>query len=226
MNLSGKKAAKIEATLGTEQAELQTELAVAKAKRETEVATLRKEAELKQQVMQAKAEQEMRMLQAEADLIAKQKEAQGQRALLEAQGVTAKILQENPALLQLELAKQLSEAMKDSQYLPVATMFNQQSPLGLMMAMMMQLSGGDKDKALTGSLGINMGQLLKEQGLFKGMPKGYESEKTSLVIDDELPSSTGDMHDHELDKDGVGGEGSSLVIKDGASSSIDTVGLH
>ncbi len=167
---------RIKADLALKQAELQTEMAQTVVDREMGIATSKIKAQLSQQVLQAQAEQQIKILQAEGDLAAKQKEAEGAQAMLSSQQVTAKILQENPAMLQLEVAKLLAEALKGSQYLPVVSLLSNGNPVTLMTNLLRNLSGQE-----------NLGketpvQMLQQRGLFAVPTETTSTEKLGPIL--------------------------------------------
>jgi regulator of protease activity HflC (stomatin/prohibitin superfamily) len=152
--------AQVKADLGTKQAHLQTTLAQTVVDRENAITISKTKAESEKKVLEAEADKKIAILKAEAELITKQKEAEGKQAILASQSVTAKILEENPAMLQLEIAKLLASALQSSQYLPVASILSNQNPIALMTGLLGQLSGQ------ASKLRESPAQLLQQQGLF------------------------------------------------------------
>lgn len=187
--------AKLKAENGTAQAALQTELAVLEAKRKTEVAILQTEADLRQLTLRAQAENEIRVSTADAELQAKEKEAEGKRALLAIEKTTAEILQTFPAQLQLEIVKKLCEAMSSSNYLPVASILGQQSPLTLLMTLWKDLAAKNSPTTMD-SMGVGLGSVMSQLGIFRRSESVNERDAAVLADDESkiLESAASSAH--------------------------------
>lgn len=161
--------AQLKAQLELKQYDLQKELAVKKTEQEQAVKKVEQAGGLERQVMQAEAEKKVRVQEAEGKLIAKEKEAEGQMKLFEAEmmpkRIMAELMQSNPAYQQAEMVKALSEALKESQYLAAAGIYNNMPP----QLVMAKLLGGvteTSSQLAKGTLATGLGNMMAKDGFF------------------------------------------------------------
>jgi regulator of protease activity HflC (stomatin/prohibitin superfamily) len=161
--------AKLSAELELSQNDLQKELAIKQETKVQEVKKVEMAANLERQVMEAEAKKEMRTQEAEGMFILQQKEAEGQTLKLEAdtagKRLLAELMEKNPAFQQAEIARYLSEALKGSQYLAAAGMYNKMPPALAMANTLEGITRTSSDLA-KGTLSTGLGNMMAQNGFF------------------------------------------------------------
>lgn len=161
--------ARTRAELELEQFELQKKLALAQAQKDQDVETTIKEGELARKALTAKTDLTVATTKADAMFYAKKKEAEGEQLQQEAsttkEQIMAKLLADNPALKETEIARLFSDALGKTDFLAVAQLYGQQSVPSAMREMFRGMRETGHDLG-TQALGTGLGQMMAQNGLF------------------------------------------------------------